>query len=123
MKAIWILHPHQDRAAKPYECHFLGEVMITIDTALLGSLSIGTLRSVEHASKRSHKVNKTAKNIFTAICANDDQPIAIDEALKIRDKTCFICDDCGHRLRAHKRSKNGANAHFEHFIKNPFCKY
>jgi len=97
--------------------------MITIETALFGPLTISSSQLIDHSRTSSKKAQRTTKNIFTAINASDNQPITIDEALEIRHKTHFICDDCGQRLRAHKRSKTGANAHFEHLIKNPYCKY
>ena len=97
--------------------------MITIETALFGPLTISAGQLIDHSRQNNQKAKKKTKNILTAINANDNQQITIDEALKIRRETQFICDDCGHRLRAHKRSKTGANAHFEHLTKNPLCNY
>jgi transcription initiation factor IIE alpha subunit len=97
--------------------------MITIETALFGPLTISSSQLIDQSRTSVKKAKKTTKNIFTAINVDDNQPITIDEALKIRHKTHFTCDDCGHRLRAHKRSKTGANAHFEHLTKNPHCNY
>ncbi|GAL30380.1 hypothetical protein JCM19239_5297 [Vibrio variabilis] len=64
-----------------------------------------------------------SKKITTAIDSHTNEPITIDEALLVRDSVHFVCDDCGERVIAHKRSKTGSAAHFEHKQANPLCKY
>jgi hypothetical protein len=51
--------------------------------------------------------------------------ISIGNAVTLRDKSPklakFACPHCGEPVRAHRQSKAGARAHFEHYEKNQDC--
>lgn len=62
-------------------------------------------------------------------CTLGRREIGIDEALELRDQNLkdggprpdFRCVECDESVRAHKEG-GGAEAHFEHFRRNPNCR-
>jgi hypothetical protein len=58
-------------------------------------------------------------------CNFNGRPMEIKTALEIRARkpsADFRCQECGERVRAHKKGTTGQEAHFEHLSANPGCK-
>ena len=83
------------------------------------------LRGVSRLSpKRWRSRDMEAQVPKSTTCILSGQQIDIQAALEIRERKSsadFRCPECGERVRAHKKSTTGQEAHFEHLSSNSRC--
>ncbi|WP_375748571.1 hypothetical protein [Vibrio sp. HN007] len=88
------------------------------------SLNSYLLHKTKQQRKKTAKPTMTTTNITLAL--HLDGCVDIHEALELKEVEGvkrFTCIGCGEDLKAMRDYSNSAQAHFEHYIKNPSCKY